>query len=65
MLYDRGATPELVWECAVALGLNEEAKEDFDSTMEDMSSDPDICAVMAGMMWAAYFGERDCICGQY
>lgn len=65
MLQDRGAAPGMVRKCAAALGIDEGTREDFDRTMDDMSSDPDICAVVAGMMWAAYFGERDCICGQY
>lgn len=65
MLYDRGVTPDLIWECAVALGLNDDARKMFDDTLGDMASDPDICTVMLGMMSAAYFAERDCICGQY
>ena len=60
-----GVTYDHMWECATALGLSESFKDMFDETLQGMGSDPDVCSVVLGMMFAAHQGERDCICNQY
>lgn len=65
MLSCRGVSDGDLWDCAVALGMNDSMKETFEETLRDMGSDPDVCSIMAGMMFSAYMGERNAICNQY
>lgn len=65
MLASKGVTPDDIWECAEALGMNDSMRETFDETMDSMGSDPDVCSIMSGMLFSAFLGENYAICNQY
>lgn len=65
ILKEHGVDADMIWDCASALGIGEEQRDDFYSTLSDMASDQDICAIILGTLSAGYLADRGCICGQY
>lgn len=64
MLTDVGATPEMFWKCAESLGLDEEVKEEFGETLQEMCDDPDVCALVYGLMSAGREADKKVIKNQ-
>ncbi len=64
MLKERGVTPEMVWDCASACGLDEELKGEFDETYETMGSDADISALVYATLQAGDLADKECISNQ-
>ena len=64
MLSRHKVTPGMLWDCASALGLDEGVRGKFEETAEAMASDPDICAVVWGILSAGSASDRGLLCGQ-
>ncbi len=64
MLGARGIDPEMLWSCASALGMEESAREGFEGYLAAMAGDPDICAIMYGILSSGSMAEKGCINGQ-
>lgn len=54
----------MLWDCASALGLEDDAKSKFSETIRAMAEDPDICAVVRGILAAGEASDKGIICGQ-
>lgn len=64
MLGARGIDKEMLWSCASALGLEESVRGGFEEDLSAMSGDPDICAIMYGILSSGAMAEKGCINGQ-
>lgn len=65
MLKAEGVTNDHIWQCAEALGMNDDLKDMFYETLENMGADPDICSVVMGALFCAHQAEKDAVYGMY
>ena len=65
MLRSEGVDNDHIWDCAEALGMNEDLKDMFYETLENMGSDPDICSVVMGYLFCAHQAQKDAVYGMY
>ena len=59
MLGMAGVDAGMLWDVAAALGLKGSAKDEFEGTVGEMASDPDIRTLVYGVLSAGLFAERD------
>ncbi|WP_400218461.1 bifunctional adenosylcobinamide hydrolase/alpha-ribazole phosphatase CbiS [Methanomethylophilus alvi] len=64
MLAGAGIGSDMLWSCASALGLDESVRGGFEEVLRNMAGDPDICALVYGMLSSGMMADKGCINGQ-